>query len=211
MDRQKTLEELKHNNPIKIFQQWLKEAKAHPAAKEPTAMVLSTIDFLHRPTSRVLLLKEIKNDQLIFYTNYNSPKARYLTCWCRLPWYCIALNFYWPYMGRQVRFMCTVKKTSREDSTAYWNSRSQESQISQYISKQSAKLNDRQTLEQAWKNTQKQFHTDPIPCPKHWGGFAGKPFRIEFWQEKPHRLHERLQFKKTLFQGKKWKSTLLCP
>lgn len=225
-----SLVELKAQNPISILEQWLKEAQEHPEAKEPTAMVLSTIQYrfnlsaklnistFHWPTSRVVLLKEIQENQLIFYTNYTSDKGKQCS---GLPirlsgrQVYVALNFYWTYLGKQVRVIGKTKKTSREKSIAYWNSRSRESQISQYISKQSEKLDSRETLEKKWQEAQKQFAGKNIPCPNHWGGYAVTPHFIEFWQEKPHRLHERLQFtKKTkgfFSKTTEWTSTLVYP
>ena len=226
-----SLAELKNQNPVLILQQWLKEAKEHPEAKEPTAMVLSTIKYRFDPgaykfnisafiwpTSRVVLLKELQEDQLIFYTNYASDKGKQCS---GLPirlsgrHIYVALNFYWPYLNKQIRIIGKIKKTSREKSITYWNSRSRESQISQYISKQSEKLDSRETLEKKWQEAQKQFTGKEIPCPSHWGGYVVTPHFIEFWQEQPHRLHDRLQFtKKTkgfFKKTNKWTSTLVYP
>ena len=225
-----SLTELKDQNPIFILQQWLQEAQEHPEAKEPTAMVLSTIKYkfdpgaykfnisaFHWPTSRVVLLKEIQADQLIFYTNYASDKGKQCS---GLPvrlsgrQVYVALNFYWNYLGKQVRIIGKIKKTSREKSIAYWNSRSRESQISQYISKQSEKLDSRETLEKKWQEAQSQFAGKDIPCPAHWGGYAITAYFVEFWQERPHRLHDRLQFKRKegfFKKTSKWTSTLVYP
>ena len=227
-----------NEDPIFILKQWLKTAKEHPSVKEPTAMTLSTIRFVptwfsmtkssfdpvsfFRPNSRVVLLKEIQKDQLIFYTNYNSPKARELLLSPTIKTYLFrvstnetALNFFWPELGRQIRLLGTAKKISREESAAYWESRPRESQISQYISKQSEKLESRQVLEKQWQDTEKQFAGKKIPCPPHWGGCAVNPYFIEFWTEKSHRLHDRLQFKKkkTGFFKKqfKWEKNLIYP
>ncbi len=217
-----SLAELKDQNPLLILQQWLKEARDHSEAKEPTAMVLSTIKYTFDPTSfcwptsRVVLLKEIQQDQLIFYTNYKSNKGKHCSGLMIysfiLPIY-VALNFYWPYLGKQVHVIGKIKKTSREQSITYWNSRSRESQISQYISKQSEKLDSREILEKKWQEAQTQFAGKKIPCPSYWGGYAVTPHFIEFWQEQPHRLHDRLQFKSKGFFKKtnEWISTLVYP
>ena len=215
-----SLAELKNQNPLLILQQWLKEAQEHPEAKEPTAMVLSSLKYglsynaFCWPTSRIVLLKEIQKEQLIFYTNYASNKGQQLSNFSThfRPVY-VALNFYWSYLGKQVCIMGKTKKTSREKSIAYWNSRSRESQISQYISRQSKNLDSRETLEKKWQEAQTQFTGKDVPCPPHWGGYAVTPLFIEFWQEKPHRLHDRLQFKRKSFFNKtfKWTSTLVYP
>lgn len=226
-----SLAELKAQNPVSILEQWLKEAQEHPEAKEPTAMVLSTIKYrfdpgAHKfnisafqwPTSRVVLLKEILAGQLIFYTNYTSDKGKQCS---GLPirlsgrQVYVALNFYWNYLSKQVRIIGKIKKTSREKSITYWNSRSRESQISQYISKQSEPLDNKETLERKWREAQTQFTGKDIPCPSHWGGYAVTPHFIEFWQERSHRLHDRLQFikkRKGFFKkNTEWTSTLVYP
>lgn len=162
-----------------------------------------------RVSSRVVLLKEIKEDQLFFYTNYKSLKGRQLRF--RQP---CALNFYWPPLKKQIRLEGVTKKIKRSSSLKYWESRSRESQISQYISQQSKKLESRNVLEKKWQETQKKLYGKDIPCPSHWGGFVFLPHLIEFWIEKPYRLHERLQFKnkgRFPFTKKKWQSQLLYP
>ena len=172
-------------------------------------------------SSRVVLLKEVQDNNLIFYTNYKSAKMkrfinyfsflsiRGLTFYFKRS---VALNFYWPYgpVPRQIRFEGTVKKTSIQKSNQYWESRSKESQISQYISKQSCVLKSLEELEKKWQESKVLFAGKKIPRPPHWGGLAFTPIKIEFWQEQPHRLHQRLLFKKKAF-SKKWATQLLYP
>ena len=166
-------------------------------------------------SSRVVLLKEVTEDSLIFYTNYKSLKSDQLKS-SKLA----SLNFYWPSLNKQVRLEGSIKQTSREKSLSYWKTRSFESQISQYISQQSRPLESRELLEQKWESAKNKFQGQPVPCPPHWGGFAVQPYFIEFWREQPHRLHERLFFtrKTSLFPWKnsqkktnQWISTLLYP
>ena len=201
---------LKDKDPIHIFNTWLKEAEEHPEINQANAMVLSNFNrstsHIGGVSSRVVLLKEIQEEMLIFYTNYNSVNKN------ELVHYPSALNFYWSAISKQIRLEGKITKIKREQSLQYWKTRSWESQISQYISKQSTKLEDPNILEKKWQEAQKQFHGKEVPCPPHWGGYAFSPHSIEFWMEKPHRLHDRLLFvKKTGFLQKKWTSHLLYP
>ena len=222
------LSELKNNNPISLLKTWLKEAKDHPEVKQAEAMVLSSYGMASlfslpgknhwswvnslRLSSRVVLLKEITSDSLIFYTNYKSLKGTQL----HLGLSYVALNIYWPALNKQIRIEGKVRKTNRTKSLEYWNTRPFESQISQFVSQQSKPLENRHLLEQKWQEAQKKFYGKPVPCPQHWGGVAVQPLLIEFWKENPHRLHDRLLFfKKSKFifwtQKNQWTSTLLYP
>ncbi|MDE0518428.1 MAG: pyridoxamine 5'-phosphate oxidase [Bdellovibrionales bacterium] len=202
------LSALKDKNPIQILKDWLQEAENHPEISQANTMVLSSVSSYGklRVSSRVVLLKEIQEDQFIFYTNYKSLKGRQLRF--RQP---CALNFYWPFLKKHIRLEGVTKKIDRSLSLKYWKSRPRESQISQYISQQSEKLENRSVLEKKWQETQKEFYGKEIPCPSHWGGVAFHPNLIEFWIEKPHRLHDRLLFKNKFFFKKKWQSYLLYP
>ena len=214
MTKQKPLSEMRDKDPITLFKSWLKEAQDHPEVLEAEAMVLSTFSFIGAyadfASSRVVLLKEVQSESFIFYTNYQSMKARYLKY---QPVAC--LNFYWPVLKKQIRLRGKVKKISHEESVEYWKTRSFESQLSQFVSQQSRPLESRELLEQKWQEAKKKFYGKEVPCPKHWGGFAFKPLAVEFWQERPHRLHDRLLFLKkraSFFTFKsEWKSRLLYP
>ena len=217
-------------HPFEILKTWLKEAEAHPEIKEPHAMVLSTLNYgqgkarwwnlwwpalwmgavVPRVSSRVVLLKEITENNLIFYTNYKSIKARQMRqttgAWG------VALNFYWQVLGRQVRLEGTVRKTSKQKSLQYWNTRPFESQISQFVSQQSRVLNRPEDLHQEWEKAKKQFYgKGKVPCPAHWGGYAFTPFLMEFWMEKPHRLHDRVRFVKKPWPSRAWQARRLYP
>ena len=208
------LSTLKDKDPIQILKDWLQEAENHSEIPQANTMVLSSLSMetfsksRFRISSRVVLLKEIQENSLIFYTNYKSLKSRQLRF--RQP---CALNFYWPALNKQIRMEGITKKVKREQSLQYWKTRSRESQISQYISQQSDTLKSRSVLEKKWQETQKQFYGKDIPCPHHWGGFAFSPDLIEFWMERPHRLHDRLLFKNKSFFSfkKKWRPYLLYP
>ena len=203
---------LKDKDPIEVFKEWWQEAERHEKIPQANAMVLSTIVIGSTEqdvsvTSRVVLLKEVHEEELIFYTNYRSAKAYQLK-------HESALNFYWQALGRQVRMEGVTSKIDRKKSEQYWKTRPRESQISQYISEQSGKLDSRMTLEKKWQEAERKLAGKEVPCPYHWGGYGFNPHLIEFWLEKPYRLHDRLVFKKkffSTFSKKKWKSHFLYP
>ena len=201
------LSTLRDKDPIQILKSWLQEAEESTESNQVNAMVLSSFntnaDGKYKISSRVVLLKDIIKEDLIFYINYNSLKSHQL----KNP---SALNFFWPILNKQIRLEGKTKRTNREQSLQYWKTRPKESQISQYISKQSEKLKNRNILKKKWQETQKKFQEKDIPCPTHWGGIAFRPDLIEFWMEKPHRLHDRLLFVKNPIK-KQWQSTLLYP
>lgn len=218
---------VKNTPPFEILKTWLKEAEAHPGIKEPYAMVLSTLNYgqarwwgfswlaflgvaVPRVSSRVVLLKEVTEDSLIFYTNYKSVKARQMRKTSGAG--SVALNFYWEVLGRQIRLEGTVRKTSKDKSLQYWSTRPFESQISQFVSKQSRVLNQPEDLKQEWEQAKKQFYgKKQVPCPAHWGGYAFTPALMEFWVDKPHRLHDRVRFIKKQWPSKSWESCRLYP
>ena len=217
------------HNPFPVLESWLKEAQTNKEVKRPYDMVLSTrygwwpSPYENRPlllkwpplsgvSSRVVLFKELNTQkQIVFYTNYRSLKCSFVFSVFHplrrfVP---SALNFHWPEIKKQISLEGTLKKTPRSVSVKYWDTRPKESQISQYVSKQSGKLENRKQLEQEWENTQKQFEGKNIPCPKHWGGMIFTPHVIKFWEEHPHRLHHRECYYRL---GKhKWKKLLFYP
>lgn len=199
------LEITKHfssRQPLVILKHWLKEALEIPHLKEPWAMVLSTSQ-KGKVSSRVVLLKQIRQSQLFFYTNYSSRKGKDMKI---NPF--VAGNFYWPQLERQIRITGKVNKTNRRKSILYWQSRNRNSQISQWISQQSQVVESKQELENLKKRTEKQFQGQKIPCPKHWGGYSLQIETIEFWINRKHRLHDRFLFKKS---PRGWKKQRLFP
>ncbi len=210
--------QLSTNNPIDILKSWWKEAKeCKQMGESANAMVFSTLSssfiiISHHVTSRVVLLKDIQNDHLLFYTNYKSPKAQAVSMYRFLSYPTShALNFYWPILAKQIRLEGFIKKTSQQQSDNYWKTRPRKSQVSQYISKQSQLLKSHKILKQQWEQINTQFIGKPIPRPSHWGGIHFIPTKIEFWKEQPNRLHKRLVFiKKGLFK-KHWKTHWLYP
>ncbi|MDO7873745.1 pyridoxamine 5'-phosphate oxidase [Hymenobacter sp. ASUV-10] len=188
------------------FRAWLDEALA-AKIDEPTAMTLSTVDVATgQPSSRVVLLKGLPEDEgFLFFTNYDSHKGRELAAQPLA-----ALNFFWPALERQVRVEGRVEKASAEVSTAYFQSRPRGSQLGAWASPQSQPVPDRTDLEAREQAMEQRFAgQEPLPRPEHWGGYVLRPTRVEFWQGRPSRLHDRLQFDRQADGS--WKISRLAP
>ena len=203
----KTLDlEIKKNlgflDPLKVLEEWLKQALTIKIYEKSWPMLLSTID-KKKLNSRVVLLKELNKGRLIFYTNYLSQKGKEIRNNPQS-----AFNFYWPQLKKQVRGQGCLKKTSRKKSVLYWKTRSRDSQISQWLSQQSKSVADRQALKNLRKRTEEKFKNKTVPCPKHWGGYQLKIQTIEFWMDGKHRLHDRFLFERV---GKSWSAKRLFP
>lgn len=189
-------------NPIVILKQWLNMSLKKSGLKQPWAMLLSTSK-KNQVDSRVVLLKKIHKSNLMFYTNYLSSKAQDMQANPQ-----VACNFYWPKLNRQIRIQGTVKKGSQRQSVLYWNSRPRSSQLSQWVSQQSQKLQSKQQLLNLKKQAEIQFKNKSIPCPLHWGAYVLSIHKIEFWLDQAYRLHDRFVFKKS---KKTWKIQRLFP
>ena len=190
-----------HDNPIQLFDVWLQEAM-DTIDKDANAFTLSTVDVNSFPSSRVLLLKGVSNDGFVFFTNYKSHKGQDMEVNPK-----VALNFYWPSLERQVRIQGEVKKVSNEESDAYFQSRPYKSQIAAWASEQSSILESRSSLEERNSLFSKKY-PDNVPRPTYWGGFLVKPQKIEFWQGRSSRLHDRFYF---IFSEGKWTAKRLAP
>jgi pyridoxamine 5'-phosphate oxidase len=175
-------------DPIKEFQQWFDDAIA-ANLQMPDAMSLSTVTPDGRPTARMVLLKQVDAEGFVFFTNYQSSKARQLEI---NPY--AALVFYWAQLDRQVRVEGKVSKTSAEESAAYFATRPRESQIGAWASPQSEVISAREVLEQRAHEVADQYCDREIDCPAHWGGFRLAPDRIEFWKSRIGRLHDRILY-----------------
>ncbi|MBA9077373.1 pyridoxamine 5'-phosphate oxidase [Rufibacter quisquiliarum] len=192
------------HSPLEQFNTWMQEALS-AKADEATAMTLSTADAQGKPSARVVLLKEVTAQGFVFYTNYESRKGNQLA---QNPY--AALTFFWPVLERQVRIEGTVQRVDGETSDTYFQSRPRGSQIGAWSSPQSQPIADRNVLEELEKeNTRKFADQDPLPRPPHWGGYVVVPERVEFWQGRPNRLHDRLVYEPNAKGG--WSLQRLAP
>ena len=175
--------------PITQFQLWLEQAVAG-GLRDPTAMVLATVDELGSPWQRIVLLKEASAAGLVFYTNYNSAKARAIASEPR-----VSLHFPWNSLDRQVIFAGRAEKMSTWESARYFLSRPRESQLAAWASQQSRPISARAVLEKQVLAIKDKFAKGEIPLPDFWGGYRVVPDRIEFWQGGAHRLHDRFEYR----------------
>ena len=191
-----------NRDPIKQFQTWLNEAFA---AKLPLAeaMTLATATPDGKPSARMVLLKQVDHDGFVFFTNYNSAKARQLDANPHA-----ALVFFWAQLDRQVRVEGSLSKTSREESREYFATRPRESQIGAWASQQSEAVESRAALEERAAELEKLYADRDIDCPEHWGGYRLKPERIEFWKSRIGRLHDRILYER---EGDGWSISRLAP
>lgn len=182
---------------------WLDDAirAAHP---EPTAMTLATASKDGEPSARVVLLRGVDSRGLVFFTNYESAKGRDLGANPRA-----TANLFWVLLERQIRVSGAVVEVDRAESEEYFASRPRESQIGAWASKQSDVIADRAALESRVAAVRARFGDDPIPCPPRWGGYRIALDRVEFWQGRPSRLHDRLVYVRTAAES--WRVERLSP
>lgn len=189
-------------NPIDQFKVWLNDA-IDAECNEVNAMTLATSTFDGKPSARVVLLKEVGQQGFTFFTNYESNKGKQIL---QNPY--AALVMFWPELQRQVRIEGMIKKTSEAESDEYFNSRPGKSKIGAWASPQSQVIRNRKYLESLTSDFREEFSKKTILRPPNWGGYIVEPAILEFWQGRPNRLHDRLQYTLT---NEEWVIERLAP
>jgi pyridoxamine 5'-phosphate oxidase len=189
-------------DPFALFDEWLAEARV-AEVNDSEAMALATADPSGQPSVRMVLLKGHGRDGFVFYTNEQSAKGEQLADNPRA-----ALLFHWKSLRRQVRVEGAVERVTEAEADAYFATRARDSQLGAWASDQSRPLDNRGTFERRFKEVEQKFAGADVPRPPHWRGFRIIPQRIEFWMDRPHRLHERHLFVR---DGESWTEGLLYP
>ncbi|NQV52436.1 MAG: pyridoxamine 5'-phosphate oxidase [Flavobacteriales bacterium] len=189
------------SDPIDMLDHWLKEALIE--MEDANAMTLTTVSPEGYPESRVVLIRQLDQEGLVFYTNYESAKGKDIASNPK-----VGVNFFWPWLERQVRVRGTAERISAEASDAYFKSRPRESQLGAWASIQSAKMTARNQLDKQLLECTERFKDQDVPRPPHWGGFRIKPQYFEFWQGRTSRLHDRIKYE-SVDGG--WKLSRLFP
>jgi pyridoxamine 5'-phosphate oxidase len=190
-------------DPIRQFATWFRQA-IDAELPDANAMTLATADPEGHPSARIVLLKSFDHNGFVFYTNYESRKGRELAENRHA-----ALVFFRGLLDRQVRIEGTAEQVSREESQAYFTSRPEASQLGAWASRQSEVIASRELLEQQLEELAAQYKDESIPLPPFWGGYRIRPERIEFWQGRPGRLHDRLCYERS--EDGTWGMTRLSP
>lgn len=188
-------------NPIDQFKIWFDQAQ-HAELPEPNAMTVASVDANGKPSARTVLIKEVTSAGFVFFTNYESRKGQALISNPHA-----ALLFFWPELERQIRVEGSVEKLSDQESDDYFHSRPLDSRIGAWASPQSQVISGRTQLVKNAAEYALKFALNP-PRPPHWGGFRVKPEALEFWQGRPSRLHDRIQY---VLQNDQWKIQRLAP
>jgi pyridoxamine 5'-phosphate oxidase len=190
------------NDPISQFSLWFNES-LKLGLLDANAMSLATSTTDGKPSNRIVLLKSFDEKGFVFYTNYNSRKGIQLIS---NPF--ASLLFYWEELSRQVRIEGTAEKLSSAESAEYFSSRPLESRLGAWASSQSSIIADRAELEKRYEELEKFYAEQVIPKPEHWGGIRIIPEKVEFWQGRPNRLHDRIVF---YIKDNHWEKTRLAP
>ena len=189
-------------NPISFFLKWLDEA-FRINKDEANACVLSTISSDNKPSSRVVLLKDVSDMGFVFFTNYKSNKSVDIDNNKH-----VALNFYWPELERQVRITGDAERITVEDSDDYFRSRPRDSQLGAWLSEQSMPIELNYNLLDSLNALEKKFNNNEVNRPLHWGGYCIRPNKIEFWQGRPLRFHDRVLYE---LSADNWHKKRLAP
>ena len=192
------------DDPLRLFSAWLKDASASEP-RDPTAMTLATVDADGTPNARMVLLKGLDERGFVFYTNMDSQKGRELD---QKP--AAALVFYWKSLNRQIRVRGPVERVTDAEADAYFATRPKQAQIGAWASKQSAPLESRLAFEKAVALYAAKYAIGTVPRPPRWSGYRIVPMMIEFWHDRPFRLHDRIEFGRDAL-GAPWTKTRLYP
>jgi pyridoxamine 5'-phosphate oxidase len=190
------------NDPLDLFRAWYDEAR-ETELNDSNAVALATADAQGRPSVRMVLLKGYDQRGFVFYTNREGRKAGDLAANPHA-----ALLFHWKSLRRQIRIEGPVEEVTDQEADAYFATRGRDSQLGAWASDQSRPLDSRETFEARFGDTQRRFDGQAVPRPPHWGGYRVAAERIEFWQDRAHRLHERRLFVR---DGDGWREGLLYP
>lgn len=191
------------DDPFLLFRQWMEEAISS-GEDEPTAMILATVSDEGKPSTRTVLLKGLEGNTFVFYTNYESRKGRQIA---RNPY--VSLSFVWHKLERQIHIEGKVERVSPETSDQYFSSRPYKSRIGARISPQSQPIRNRMEIVRAFVSEAIRSAGKEVERPHQWGGFAVTPTRMEFWQGRANRLHDRIEF--ALREDGSWNKERLAP
>jgi pyridoxamine 5'-phosphate oxidase len=191
-------------DPFQQFKLWFDESVRTAGDREPNAMTLATASKHGVPSARIVLLKGFSERGFIFFTNYESRKARDLLENPRA-----ALNFHWPWLERQIQVEGGAEKVSREESKIYFDKRPIGSRLGAMVSQQSSVIESRELLERRLDKVAADYRNDAPPVPDFWGGYLVRPERFEFWQGRENRLHDRFLYSKA--GTSEWRIERLSP